>query len=145
MLCGIHVCVIYFQAWMQLQLDKAKTNFFGYLAKMQHSVHLVDGILIVMFAQMISLNIGLVHRKGVWSSDPTQPHNLVLVYKGSSQFASTDKGKNLNFSLLETIWHVKKPQKAYHFFQTMICINPNVCRNNVHGTTMFLCICLQHF
>ena len=53
----------------------------------------IDGIMVVMFAQMVGLNIAVIHGQGIWYSDGhTRPH-VVLVYKGSGEFAMTEKSK----------------------------------------------------
>ena len=68
---------------MQADLDKKEVNFQSYLAKMQHSLHPVDGICLVMYAQMTGINLGVVHGNGIWYNDPTAHHTSLVVYKGS--------------------------------------------------------------
>ena len=91
---------------MEDELDKKGTNFYGYLVWMQHeqkkgvALLQIDGILIVMLTQMAGVNIVVIHGQGIWYSDEvTRPH-VVLVYKGSGEFAMTEKSKLLFLDLL---------------------------------------------
>ena len=87
---------------MQDELEKKGTNFYGYLARMQHEQKKgvaslqIDGIILVMFAQMVRLNIAVIHGQGIWYSDEVSRLHVVLVYKGSGEFAMTEKSKYLS-------------------------------------------------
>ena len=45
-----------------------------------------------MYAQMTDINLAVVHAEGVWATDKTTKHDVVLVYKGSGQFCPTEEG-----------------------------------------------------
>ena len=88
---------------MQDELEKKETNFYGYIARMQDEQKKgvaslqIDGIILVMFAQMVGLNIAVIHGQGIWYSDEVSRLHVVLVYKGSGEFAMREKSKYLSF------------------------------------------------
>ena len=81
------------------EMEHLNTTFLDYLAKMQHvqkSLTLkiqLDGILLVMYAQMTGINMAVVHAEGVWATDENTKHDVILVYKGSGDFSPTEEGK----------------------------------------------------
>ena len=80
------------------EIQHLNTTFLHYLAKMQQvqksitSKIQLDCILIVMYAQMTSINLAVVHAEGVWATDENTKHDVVLVYKGLGEFCPTDEG-----------------------------------------------------
>ena len=87
------------QTWMIEEIECGNTTFLEYLAKMQHiqksatgKIQL-DGVLLVMYAQMTRINLAVVHGEGVWAADKNTQHDVVLVYKGSGDFSPIEQGK----------------------------------------------------
>ena len=52
----------------------------------------LDGIMLLMYAQMTGLNIAVVHGEGVWVTNEHTKHDVILVYKGSGEFLPTEEG-----------------------------------------------------
>ena len=82
------------------KIEHVNTTFLDYLAKMQHiqesatSKIQLDGIMLVMYAQMTGLNIVVIHGEGVWATDEHTKYNVILVYKGSGEFLPTKQCNN---------------------------------------------------
>ena len=92
--------------------EELNTTFFDYLTKMQNiqkspsAKMQLDSILVVMYAQMMSINLAVVHGKGIWVTDENTNHDVTLVYKGSGNFSPIEQG--MNHILVELSNNVKK-------------------------------------
>ena len=53
----------------------------------------VDGLLILFSAVVLGRVITIISSNGVWSTDHTMNHDIVLIHKGGNTFLETDVGK----------------------------------------------------
>ena len=76
-------------------MSGTKLNYYSYLAEKQFESSCMDAFLITMSAYYMGKPITIVSSNGTWSTDPTDNHDIVLIYRGSQGFIDTDNGKNI--------------------------------------------------
>ena len=76
------------QHWIGDALVASGTDYISYLSDIKKPVTektMVDGIQLVIIAQMLGRNITLVTPENVWCSDSSMLHDIVIVYTGTPQ------------------------------------------------------------
>ena len=86
-----------FQMWFAPVLESMGTNYITYMGelnKLASDKTTVDGIQIVLIAQMLGQNITIVCPETVWCSDTSMKQDIVLCYSGvpNHQFFPTHVG-----------------------------------------------------
>ena len=84
-----------FQEWLVEYLAGTKMNYYSYLGEKQCESGCVDAFLITMAAYYTGKPITIVASKGIWSTDPTVNHDIVMIYRGNQGFINTDNGKRI--------------------------------------------------
>ena len=50
----------------------------------------IDRIFLVIYCQMVQLNLAVIHPSGVWYSDTSTTPHMFMVHKGSNEFGLTE-------------------------------------------------------
>ena len=101
---GMHclLCVVFtlcnfkiFQEWLTEYLASTKLNYYSYLAEKQFQSRCMDAFLIRMAAYYMGKPITIVSCNGMWSTDPTVNHDIVLIYRGNQGFIDMNIGNRM--------------------------------------------------
>ena len=77
---------------MAKHLRSRDLDFFSYLAKWQHDGMPLDGILVVMTAQLMEKNLTIINAGNVYHTAPDKATDLTLTYLGDYKFVKTEVG-----------------------------------------------------
>ena len=80
------------QCWVEKYLQAGGSSFFSYLGAKADERGEVDGLLIMFSAIVLGRVITIISSSGVWSTDNTINHDIVLIHKGGNIFLNTDIG-----------------------------------------------------
>ena len=80
------------QCWVEKYLQVGGSSFFSYLGAKADERGEVDGLLIMFSAIVLGRVITIISSSGVWSTDNTINHDIVLIHKGGNIFLDTDIG-----------------------------------------------------
>ena len=78
------------QCWVEKYLQAGGSSFFSYLGAKADERGEVDGLLIMFSAIVLDRVITIISNSGVWSTDNTINHDIVLIHKGGNIFLHTD-------------------------------------------------------
>ena len=84
---------LFLQCWVEKYLQMGGASFFSYLGTKAGEKGEVDGLLIMFSAIVLGRVITIISSSGVWSTDNTMNHDIVLIHKGGNVFLSMDIGK----------------------------------------------------
>ena len=86
-------CSLFLQCWVEKYLQTSGSAFYTYLGTKADEGGEMDALLIMFSAIVLGRVITIISSSGVWSTDNTMNHNIVLIHKGGNIFLDTDIGK----------------------------------------------------
>ena len=86
-------CSLFLQCWVEKYLQMARSAFLSYLGTKADERGEIDGLLIMFSAIVLGRVITINSSSGIWSTDNTMNHDIVLIHKGGNTFLNTDVGK----------------------------------------------------
>ena len=86
-------CTLFLQCWVEKYVQSGGSSFFSYLGSKSDERGEVDGLLIMFSAIVLGRVITIISSSGVWSTDNTMNHDIVLIHKGGNTCLDMDIGK----------------------------------------------------